>query len=74
MTMFLERYNVHVVKLGHKVFYDNYVCDTDQLKGKPMLNLAKHVLCGSMIYMSIFANCYDYSTHLRVVQLYCHSP
>ena len=26
MTMVLERNNVHVVKMGHKVFYANYVC------------------------------------------------
>ena len=50
LLWFLERYNVHVVKLGHKVFYANYVCvfmDIDQLKGKPMQNLVKNILCGS---------------------------
>ena len=50
LLWFLERYNVHVVKLGHKVFYANYVCvfmDIDQLKGKPMKKLVKNILCGS---------------------------
>ena len=41
---FLERYNVHVVNLGNKVFYANYVfvfIDIDKLKGKLMQNLVK---------------------------------
>ena len=49
VTMVLERYNVHVVQLGHNVFYANYVCvfiDIDQLKGKPMQHLVKNILCG----------------------------
>ena len=48
VTMVLEIYNVHVVKMGNKVFYANYVCvfiDIDQLKGKPMQNLVKNILC-----------------------------
>ena len=53
MTLVFERYNVHVIQLGHKVFYANYVCvfiDIDQLKGKPMQNLVKiyYVVQGSI--------------------------
>ena len=50
VTMVLERYNVHVFKLGHNVFYAKHVCvfiDLDQLKGKPMQNLVKNILCSS---------------------------
>ena len=39
VTDILKRYNVHIVKLGHKAFYANYAyvfIDIDQLKGKPM--------------------------------------
>ena len=49
VTMVLERYNVHVVQLGNKVFYANYVCvfiDIDQLKGKHIQLLVKNILCG----------------------------
>ena len=73
LLWFLERYNVHVVKLGHKVFYANYVCvfiDIDQLKGKPMHNLV--IIYYAVQELSIFANCYDYSTHLGVFQASCH--
>ena len=44
VNMFLGRYNVHVIEMGHKFLYAKYVCvfiDIEQLKGKPMQNLVK---------------------------------
>ena len=41
--------------------------DKDQLKGKPMQNLVKNIVCGSRDLNEHFTNCYDYdySAHLR---------
>ena len=47
VTMVFRKINVHVVKLGHKVFYANYVCvfiDIDQLKGMQNLVWFKDLL------------------------------
>ena len=51
--------------------YAKHVCvfiDIDQLKGKPMQNLVENILGGSRDLNEHFTNCYDYSTHLRVMQ------
>lgn len=71
VTDILKRYNVHIVKLGHKAFYANYAyvfIDIDQLEGKPMQIKEKIYYVVQKIYKSIFTNCYDCSTTLRVVQ------
>ena len=60
VTTVLEIYNVHSVKMGNKVFNANYVgvfIDIDQLKGKPMQNLVKNILCSEEKVKSVQTLC-----------------
>ena len=46
ITMVFRNIQLHVVKLGHTLFYVNYVCmcviDIDQLKGNPKPSLLRY--------------------------------